>query len=185
MAYIETLKESMIKDVTPGTADQDVYPATSSQAVFRQNASGQAPSGVRQKLEDSLVDIENDISNLGSSKQDNILDLETIRSGAAAGATAYQLPVAGIPKADLASGVQTSLGKADSAYQLPGTGVPKTDLASGIQGSLDLADSAYQLPQTGVPRTDLASDIQATLERADALMPTSSEIENVLNEVVV
>lgn len=38
-------------------------------------------------------------------KQSAISDLSTIRSGAAAGATAYQKPSAGIPASDLASGV--------------------------------------------------------------------------------
>lgn len=50
-----------------------------------------------------------------ASKQPVINDLTTIRSGAAAGATAYQKPSGGIPKTDLASAVQTSLGKADAA----------------------------------------------------------------------
>ena len=50
-----------------------------------------------------------------TSKQDIISDLDTIRSGAAAGATAYQKPGTGVPKTDLASGVQTSLDKADAA----------------------------------------------------------------------
>ena len=50
-------------------------------------------------------------------KQDKIDDLDTIRSGASAGATAYQKPTGGIPKADLSSTVQASLGKADSALQ--------------------------------------------------------------------
>ena len=39
------------------------------------------------------------------SKQDTISDLAAIRSGAAAGATAYQKPSGGIPASDLASGV--------------------------------------------------------------------------------
>lgn len=52
-----------------------------------------------------------------TSKQDTISDLATIRSGASAGATAYQKPSGGIPKTDLASAVQTSLGLADSAIQ--------------------------------------------------------------------
>lgn len=52
-----------------------------------------------------------------SSKQDVIDDLSTIRSGAQAGSTAYQKPSGGIPKTDLASTVQTSLGKADTALQ--------------------------------------------------------------------
>ena len=50
-------------------------------------------------------------------KQDTISDLSTIRSGASAGSTAYQKPSGGIPKTDLASAVQTSLGKADTALQ--------------------------------------------------------------------
>lgn len=48
-------------------------------------------------------------------KQPVINDLTTIRSGAAAGATAYQKPSSGIPASDMASAVQTSLGKADAA----------------------------------------------------------------------
>ena len=52
-----------------------------------------------------------------SGKQDAISDLSTIRSGAAAGATAYQKDVNGIPKADLTTAVQASLDKADTALQ--------------------------------------------------------------------
>ena len=48
-------------------------------------------------------------------KQDVIADLNDIRSGASAGSTAYQKPSGGIPSSDLASGVQTSLQKADDA----------------------------------------------------------------------
>lgn len=45
---------------------------------------------------------------------------------------AYEKPSGGIPKTDLASGVQTSLGLADTAYQLPSNGIPASDLASGV-----------------------------------------------------
>lgn len=50
-------------------------------------------------------------------KQGTISDLGTIRSGAQAGATAYQKPGTGIPKIDLASAVQTSIERADTALQ--------------------------------------------------------------------
>lgn len=50
-------------------------------------------------------------------KQDVINDLSDIRSGARAGATAYQKPQGGIPSTDMSQGVQTSLGKADSSLQ--------------------------------------------------------------------
>ena len=79
-----------------------------------------------------------------ANKQDAISDLATIRSGAAAGATAYQKPLTGIPETDLAQGVQDSLDAADTAYQKPSGGIPKTDLAQGVQDSLDAADTAIQ-----------------------------------------
>lgn len=96
------------------------------------------------------------LTTLLAAKQDTIADLPTIRSGAAAGATAYQKPGTGIPATDMASGVQTSLGKADSAYQKPSGGIPKTDLESGVQDSLELADSAVQAEPIGsiVPPVD-------------------------------
>ena len=61
-------------------------------------------------------------------KQDTINDLATIRSGSAAGATAYQKPGTGIPESDMSEGVQTSLGKADSAFQKPVNGIPASDM---------------------------------------------------------
>ena len=55
-----------------------------------------------------------------SGKQDTIEDFSAIEAGAAAGATAYQLPVSGMPSTDMSEDVQTSLGKADTAVQ-PGS----------------------------------------------------------------
>lgn len=77
-----------------------------------------------ESLDGIIAGIEQQIA----AKQDKITDLETIRSGAALGATAlqsytekytgtYSKPSDGIPKADLAGDVQTSLGKADTALQ--------------------------------------------------------------------
>ena len=96
-----------------------------------------------------------DIFAYADTKQSAISDLATIRSNASAGASkvsctdetvggfgytkntgTYSKPSGGIPKTDLASGVQTSLGKADAAYVKPSTGIPKTDLASDVQTSL-------------------------------------------------
>ena len=70
-------------------------------------------SGLVAKL--SALPTNSELTTLLAGKQAVIADLETIRSGAAAGATAYQKPGAGIPKTDLTSGVQTSLEKADDA----------------------------------------------------------------------
>lgn len=44
----------------------------------------------------------------------------------------YSKPSGGIPSSDLASAVQTSLGKADTAYQKPSGGIPASDIANGV-----------------------------------------------------
>ena len=75
-------------------------------------------------------------------------------------AAKYTKPSGGIPKSDLASAVQTSLGKADSAYQKPSGGIPKTDLASAVQTSLWKADSALQ----SVPSTYRTAAAQDTID---------------------
>ena len=80
----------------------------------------------------------------------------------------YTKPQNGIPSSDMASAVQTSLGKADSAYQLPSGGIPSSDMASAVQTSLGKADTAYQLPSGGVPASDLASAVQTSLGKADS-----------------
>lgn len=59
-------------------------------------------------------------------------------------AAKYEKPSTGIPSSDMASAVQTSLGKADTAYQKPNTGIPSSDMASAVQTSLGKADSAVQ-----------------------------------------
>ena len=70
-------------------------------------------------------------------------DFATADQGALAD-TAYQKPSGGIPSTDLASGVQTDLGKAATAYQKPSGGIPDTDLSASVQNSLGKADTAIQ-----------------------------------------
>lgn len=77
-----------------------------------------------------------------SGKQDVISDLGAIRTGAAAGATAYQKPNTGIPSSDMTATVQASLGKADSAVQpaaIDGKLVPS---ATGTAGRVLTTDGA-------------------------------------------
>ncbi len=67
------------------------------------------------------------------------------------------------------SGITSELVTAFGAkYDLPSGGIPDTDLSSGVQSSLGAADSAYQLPDGGIPKTDLANDVQASLGKADS-----------------
>ena len=97
-------------------------------------------SGLVAKL--SALPTNSELTTLLAGKQAVISDLQTIREGAAAGATAYQKPQTGIPDTDLSSGVQTSLGKADTAYQVPSGGIPANDMAAGVQSSLTKANDA-------------------------------------------
>lgn len=66
---------------------------------------------------------------------------------------AYTKPSGGIPKTDLASAVQTSLGKADSAYQKPSGGIPASDIASGVVPAVDntlaISGAAADAKKTG------------------------------------
>lgn len=70
----------------------------------------------------------------------------------------YTKPSTGIPTSDLASGIVTSLGKADTAYQKASSGIPKTDLASGVQTSLGKADTAVQKVETGTANGQIKVD---------------------------
>lgn len=87
--------------------------------------------------------ITNEKMSVWDGKQDAISDLNAIRSGAEKGATAlqsytekytgtYSKPSGGIPKTDLASAVQTSLGKADTALQTHQDISGKQDIVSGL-----------------------------------------------------
>lgn len=86
-------------------------------------------------------------------------------------ASFYSKPSGGIPRSDLASAVNTSLGKADTAYQKPSGGIPASDLAYAVRTSLSKADTALQFApvssvngQTGavsLPIPSTASDVGA------------------------
>lgn len=108
------------------------------------------------------------------------------RSNIGAGTGNYSKPGTGIPKTDLAEGVQTSLGKADTAYQKPGTGIPATDMAEGViptdvvkyveqtlttaqktQARSNIGAGTYTKSSSGIPKTDLASGVQTSLGKAD------------------
>ena len=62
-------------------------------------------------------------------------------------------PEGGIPATDLASDVQTSLGKADTAYQKPTTGIPPSDLASSVLEPLNNVEQRTQCYLEGDPET--------------------------------
>jgi len=78
---------------------------------------------------------------------------------------AYTKPSGGIPKTDLASAVQTSLGEADSAYQKPSGGIPASDIASGVIPTVDstlaISGAAADAKKTGDEISDLKDGLTA------------------------
>lgn len=86
---------------------------------------------------------------------------------------AYVKPSGGIPASDLASAVQTSLGKADSAYQKPSGGIPAADLASGVIPSVP---SAYT--STPSPLGTAAAGSSSAYAKGDHVhaMPTAADV---------
>lgn len=87
-------------------------------------------------------------------KQDNINDLQTIRDGAAAGATAYQKPSTGIPASDLATGVIPTIPTDMVKY----TAQTLTD-AQKSQARTNIGAGTYSKPSSGIPAGDLASGV--------------------------
>ena len=132
---------------------------------------------VLQDVLDSMVETLDSLRSLAdeqlagaiAGKQDTISDLATIRSGAAAGATAYQKPSTGIPASDLAQAVRDSLALANSSIQ---SLAPVTDLipaAASVNNQLaDKAfvnssistNTAYYISDNGQPFSSLA-DLEA------------------------
>ena len=108
-----------------------------------------------------------------SGKQPNISDLDTIRSGAGAGATAYQKPAGGIPKTDLASSVQESISKADSALQ----SVPNTYRTASAQDTID-AGKQPLIVDLATIRSGAALGATAVQPAAISGMATQSWVQN-------
>lgn len=113
-----------------------------------------------------------DLGTALSSKQEVINDLQAIRSGAAAGATAYQKPVGGIPSSDLATPVQFSLAQAESAYQKPVNGISSADLSPDVSAAIGHGDSAFNILNGGVPPEKLAVSVRDAIGRGDAAYST-------------
>lgn len=91
-----------------------------------------------------------DLATLLAAKQDTIADLADIRSGAAAGATAYQKPANGIPASDLATGVIPSVPVTDvtvgGTSVVDGNGTAVIPSIPSAPGWLRI-NSEYQSPQ--------------------------------------
>jgi lysophospholipase L1-like esterase len=110
--------------------------------VATHNGDQESHSDIREELDEKVSDVKVGDTSIVvdgvavidlSGKQDVIQDLSSIRSGAAAGGTAYQKPGTGIPASDLSSEVQDMIengGKTKSVSVNGGT--PVTPDANGL-----------------------------------------------------
>lgn len=79
MAYIKTLKDN---ELIGGQDRTDVYPISSTQAIYSQNPDGTIPSGIKhQKLEDRLKDHEDDAQELHRKTEKLVAYLNNDKSG--------------------------------------------------------------------------------------------------------
>ena len=99
----------------------------------------------------------------------------------------YDKPTGGIPKTDLASAVQTSLGKADTALQQHQDISGKADVSALTSHTGDTTihtstaekntwNAKYTKPSGGIPKTDLASSVQTSLGKADTALQEHQDI---------
>jgi hypothetical protein len=98
----------------------------------------------------------------------------------------YTKPGTGIPKTDLETAVQTSLGKADTAVQsvasastsqagvvqlidsVTSTSITTAATPNSVKSANDNANTRYTKPAGGIPSTDLASSVQTSLNSANS-----------------
>lgn len=115
------------------------------------------------------------LTTLLAAKQDTISDLSAIRSGATAGATAYQKPQTGIPASDLAPGViptvptdvvkysSQSLTDAQKAQARTNIGAAAASALTALETAIA---AKYTKPSSGIPETDLEANVRAALALA-------------------
>ena len=79
MAYIKTLKDN---ELIGGTDNTDVYPVSTSQAIFRQTPQGTIPPGIKhQRLEESMEDIEDDAKELHRKAEKLVAYIDNDKAG--------------------------------------------------------------------------------------------------------
>lgn len=120
------------------------------------------PAKLSQLEEDSTHRVVTDTEKTTwSGKQAAIADLSTIRSGASAGATAYQKPASGIPASDIASGV------------IPTVPALSTDIESDMNSDTKTTTPRAVYRELTAIRTAMAA-LDALVFEPVATLPTAS-----------
>lgn len=166
--YNEIMKiaagDSPVSVVWEDTATQQIPAATTS-------ANGLMSAEDKSKLNDLPTDTE--LTQELAGKQDTISDLAAIRSGAQAGATAYQLPATGIPATDLASDVQSDLAAIDAIEEvIPAQASSSNKLADRnfVNSSIATATATYRGSYNLV--SDLSLTVSATQQQIATALAT-------------
>jgi hypothetical protein len=176
---------------TNGNHVGDVYYVETVSAGYIWLTSASQPNGYWEELGETFkIIVDSELSNTSENPVQN----KVIYAALAEKGT-YSKPSGGIPKTDLASDVQTSLGKADTALQTaPVTSVNGRTgvvvLSANDVGALPsntpipaavteqtVSDwgftkntGTYSKPSGGIPKSDLASAVQTSLEKADTAL---------------
>ena len=79
MAYIKTLKNEDL--ITDSPSQDTIYPVSTTQAIYNQASGGACPEGVKAKLEDRLVDHENDAKLLHRESEKLVLYINNTTTG--------------------------------------------------------------------------------------------------------
>lgn len=152
-----------------GNSVGDVYYVEAVSAGYIWLTSASQPNGYWEELGETFdVTVDSELS----ATSENPVQNKVINAALAAKGT-YSKPSGGIPKSDLASAVQTSLGKADTALQShQSLAAYRTATAQDtIDAAQDQAIAAkYTKPASGIPASDLASAVQTSLGKADTAL---------------
>ena len=196
LTNLDNLFADLESKVTAHTGNSDIHVTSTQKTAWTakyDKPSGGIPksdlaSSVQSSLDkaDSALQQHQDISALTAHVANSDIHVTTTQK--AAWNAKYDKPAEGIPKTDLASAVQISLGKADSALQEhQDISALTTHVANSnihVTSEQKTAWSAkYDKPTSGIPKTDLVSSVQTSLDKADTALQEHQDISALTNHV--
>ena len=196
LTNLDNLFADLESKVTAHTGNSDIHVTSTQKTAWTakyDKPSGGIPksdlaSSVQSSLDkaDSALQQHQDISALTAHVANNDIHVTTTQK--AAWTAKYDKPAEGIPKTDLASAVQISLGKADSALQ---EHQDISELTTHVANSnihvtseqKTVWSAKYDKPTSGIPKTDLVSSVQTSLDKADTALQEHQDISALTNHV--
>ncbi|MEE3405811.1 MAG: hypothetical protein VZR73_17170, partial [Acutalibacteraceae bacterium] len=177
---IEAISPTVAVETIPGGHEVSITDKNGTQTFDVMDGSGGSGTDyetLTNKPQIEGVELTGDVTlaSLGAASTEDIPDVSGL----------YTKPDGGIPSTDLASAVQTSLGKADSAYQKPGSGIPGTDLASGVLTSI-IDDTAGDGDTNKVWSADKSTELMSAINHVSVSQLTGFyNLINTINNVQI